>query len=80
MLLTYAQGWGKGHGCMQGSHGDELGLLGLLRVAHRERWWLCPGSWRNLGTPTLRGQTRSPVEDLSTSATCSGPLDRFSEA
>ena len=41
MLLTYAQGWGKGHGCMQGSHGDELGLLGLLRVAHRERWWLC---------------------------------------
>ena len=41
MLLTYAQGWGKGHGCMQGSHGDELGLLGLLRAAHRERWWLC---------------------------------------
>ena len=36
MLLTYAQGWGKGHGCMQGNHGDEVELLGLVRYAYLE--------------------------------------------
>ena len=37
MLLTCAQGWAKGQGCMQGNNGDEVGLLGLVSYAYLER-------------------------------------------
>ena len=34
LLLTCAQGWENGHGCMLGKHGDEPGVLGLAIHAY----------------------------------------------
>ena len=32
LLVTCEQGWENGQGCMQGKHGDELGMLGLRLI------------------------------------------------
>ena len=38
LLLTCKQDWENGQGCMQGKHGDELDMLGLVIHALLMSW------------------------------------------
>ena len=65
LLRTCAQGLANGHGFIQGTHGDDVDVLGLAIHAHLMSWWLCRAGGRNLGVRTFGGKAHRPREDLS---------------